>query len=190
MVISTGQPQSNTNALPYHHLNIEIGARLPLLFDQSPEEFVEKYNLLGYDNGDGELACSIIRYKNHEFTAVPLSFSKTSFLKHIPNILAFDQNGKAMLVDSDHINGSGRIYCNFKRCPGQEADLKYALDDDKTNDKTYAQLMSHSFACALERLIECNDNKSSDSYFSAVVNQFRSSCGRTRRSNGRKMLCG
>ncbi len=161
MVNSTNQPESSAYARPYHHVNIEVGARLPLLFDQSPEEFVEQYNLLGYDNGDGELACSIIKYKNHEFTAVPLSFSKTSFLKHIPNILAFDQNGKAVLVDNDHINGSGRIYCNFKRCPGSETDLKYAPDDDKT----YAQLMAHSFACALERLIECNDNKSSDSYF-------------------------
>lgn len=124
------------------------------------EQVFASYNFLGYDNGDGELACSIVKYDADEnkLEAHPLTFSPASYeLLHVPNILAFE-DGKAVLVNQTPDNGQ-HIYHNFKRCPGPEADQKYRHHGGEIDEKTYADLMGHSFACALSQLFLCNNNR-------------------------------
>lgn len=143
-------------------MNTHFGDTFPDFCDMALEDVFKHYNFLGYDNGDGELSCSIVKYDGEEekLEAHSLTFSKTSTgLLHVPNILAFDSNGQAVLVDEGLVDKhKNNIYHNFKRCPGPEAHQKYMRHNGTMDEKTYADLMSHSFACGLKTLFDCNNN--------------------------------
>lgn len=140
-------------------LSVKETARLvkdiPDLGNMPLPEVFEHYNLLGYDNGDGELACCMVHYdtNNKELYTTDLSFSLYSEVKHVPNILSFNRNQQAELV-SDRFNGE--IYHTFKRCPKGESSQLYLDDMKRPTGYTYEELMGHSFACAVRKLFECN----------------------------------
>lgn len=138
-----------------------FGPKLPDLGEnETLSAYFARYNLLGYDNGDGELACSMVRYESDKLIEIPLSFSETNNrYTHAPNILGFDRDGRARLLDERQLDSSGEIYHNFKRCPGVEAALPYIHPNGKKSEHTYADLMGHSFACALKHLFECNNKQ-------------------------------
>lgn len=128
------------------------------LLQATLQEILDGYNLLGYDNGDGELSCSTVCLdKDGKLSAKPLTFSQISTVSHIPNILAFGNNGKALLLSDQDLSNQRNVYHNFKRCPaGRRAEEKYFRPDGKQDGYTYGQLMGHSFACAIRRLFDCN----------------------------------
>ena len=137
-----------------------FGPRLPDVGGGDLEAFFDGYNLLGYDNGDGELACSKVSYVQDRLLEVPLSFNPhTTQCTHVPNILGFDKNGTARLVDEQQLNAPSEIYHNFKRLPGTEANNKYKHRNGQSSAYTYADLMGHSFACALKKLFVCNNQQ-------------------------------
>jgi len=120
------------------------------------EKILESYNLLGFDNGDGELACSRVHLnENKLLVAEPLTFGRTNAeLYHVPNIIAF-LDGKAKLLDAayaEQSDSSREIYHNFKRCPGGNRTPEEYLH----SSKTYGELMGHSFACAIDVLFQYN----------------------------------
>ncbi len=135
---------------------VHFGPELESLYGLTLEEFLEKYNALGFDNGDGEFSCSRVDIRDGKPTAEPLTFNIFSSLYHVPNIIAFSGK-KAKLVDAEHVGTDREIYHNFKRCPGghRTAD-KYLKHNGKLSPYTYGELMGHSFACAVSTLFECN----------------------------------
>lgn len=147
MIISNCMLESNKT--------VPVGQKLPDLSNMPLAEVFERYNLLGYDNGDGELACCMVHYdaNNKKLYTTDLSFNLYSEVSHVPNILSFNNNQQAELV-SDHF--PGEIYHTFKRCPGIKSSQFYLDDMGKTSCYTYEELMGHSFACALLKLSECN----------------------------------
>lgn len=135
---------------------ISLAERLPELRNLTPEKLFERYNLLGYDNGDGELACSIVGYEK-QVLAKRLSFSASRSVYHAPNILGFTDNGAILLDEDQLIKHQEKTYHNFKRCPGPDAKQLYRHSDHSASpDHTYEDLMAHSFACSLKLLFESN----------------------------------
>lgn len=134
-----------------------FGPVLNNLSELTLEEFFKNHNVLGFDNGDGELACSTVRSIDGKLSAQPLTFNEISPVYHIPNILAIKESGKALLLNDAQIGRYREIYHNFKRCPGgnRTAD-KYLNHSGKPSSYTYGYLMGHSFACAVSKLFECN----------------------------------
>ncbi len=149
-----------------HRVNLNVDG----MDTNNISEFFEKYNILGYDNGDGELACSVVFYDSiaKKLDVEQLMFDKIISRTHVPNIISFDKMGKAKLENQISVDISKTVYYNFKRCPGIKADDYYKLEnpsDGLTNqcngeavcaNYTYGELMGHSFACALKCLFDCN----------------------------------
>lgn len=51
----------------------------------------------------------------------------------------------------------GMRYYNFKRCPGTaEAKAKYILDNGKTDDLTYEEVMAEGFNIAVNTFLLCS----------------------------------
>lgn len=135
-----------------------FGPKLPEVNKASLASFFREYNLLGYDNGDGELACCKVEYDANKGKpyAVPLVFSKTvADVTHVANLLVFNKQGLADLASQDL---EEEVYHNFKRCPGLDAEQNYQNDQGKPRPYTYAALMSHSFGRAVRQLFDCNRN--------------------------------
>lgn len=139
----------------------DFGTSLPDLKGKSLAEFFETYNLMGYDQGDGEVSCSKVGYDANtgEPFAIPLACHAGSAF-HVPNILAF-VGEKAHLVDSVQVGDNSRkIYQNFKRRPGRGSDKKYEHENgEKDSQHTYEDLMGHSFACTIAEIFERNPDK-------------------------------
>lgn len=134
---------------------------LPDLKRKSLAEFFETYNMMGYDQGDGEVSCSKVGYDANagEPFAIPLACHAGSAF-HVPNILAF-VGENAHLVDSVQVGDNSRkIYQNFKRRPGRGSDKKYEHENgEKDSQYTYEDLMGHSFACTIAEIFERNPDK-------------------------------
>ena len=127
-----------------------IRQRLPDLNGLSKTDIFEKYNFLGYDNGDGEISCSRANYDGIQVFSKELPFLNGV---HIPNILAFEED-TARLVDEKYLlNISVKVYSNFKCCPGVGTNDHYNQDN---TERTYGDLMGHSFACAVKELLDKN----------------------------------
>lgn len=135
-----------------------FGSALPDLGNMPLNQFFDQYNLLGYDNGDGELACSKVGYDayNKKLYTIPLTFRKNTLVYHVPNMLVFYPSDRAELTDIFQNNFNGTIYHNFKRCPGARANITYRDDNGVATPYTYGSLMAHGFACAICQLAECN----------------------------------
>lgn len=129
---------------------VPLARRLPELKGMGLTDFFANYNLLGYDNGDGELACSRVYYDGSQLRTEALRFHETAPVYHVPNILAF-HNNQAALVDEHHIGSQSNLFINFKRCPGIVANQRY-----ENSNYTYADLMGHSFGCGMRILTQCN----------------------------------
>lgn len=138
-----------------------FGPALPDLRGTPLNQFFDQYNLLGYDNGDGELACHKVGYdaSKKKLYTIPLTFREGVSLYHVPNMLVFQNPQKAELTDFYRTAAfDGTIYHNFKRCPGTRTDLTYRDDEGIATPYTYGALMAHSFACAVLHLSKCNNN--------------------------------
>ena len=135
-----------------------FGPALPDLGKTPLNQFFDQYNFLGYDNGDGEIACHKVGYdaNKKKLYTIPLTFRKETPLYHVPNMLVFQNPQEAELTDIFQNNFSGTIYHNFKRCPGPKANATYRGGDNVETPYTYGTLMAHSFACAIRKLAECN----------------------------------
>lgn len=129
-----------------------IRQRLPDLKGLSKTEIFEKYNFLGYDNGDGEISCSRANYDGIQVYLNELEFRNGA---HVPNLLAFEED-TARLVDENYLRDTSvKVYSNFKCCPGVGTGDHYNQDDSKL---TYGDLMGHSFACAIKELLDNNNS--------------------------------
>ena len=150
---------SRKNETPAARQTAHFREKLSDMTGMTLKEISEKFNLLGYDNGDGEISCCKLDYNaNTGLPEInPLSFKENIFAHHIPNIIAF-AGEEAILVDKDLVgDASRRIYLNFKRCPGRGSEEKYKRDNEEADVRyTYEHLMGHSFACALKKLFACN----------------------------------
>ena len=138
------------NIKPFH-------SRLPAeLKELELKEILARYNLIGFDEGDGELAACKVVLENGRPDVKALCVKRGGIaVSHWPNILGFLSTDKARLVDEEFFRSSNKVYYNFKKCPGEDAGLHYRNDP---GNKTYEELMAHSFGCALKELADVSEN--------------------------------
>lgn len=136
---------------------------IPLLeqFGIPLPETVDAYNLIGLDYGDGELSAAYVYWDNitEEFTVKGLPLSSNGLLMKNPNAYYISSSSKRMVYDvreSELTNNDGGMrYYNFKKCVcTEEIKAQYILDDGRTAELTYEEVMEEGFNIAVNAILE------------------------------------
>lgn len=138
---------------------------IPLLeqFNIPLPETIDSYNFIGLDFGDGELSAAYGYWNGLEnrFETKGLSLAEQGTLMKNPNAYFISPSVKRFTYDireTELTKGLGGLrYYNFKRCPGTaEAKAKYILDNGKTADLTYEEVMAEGFNIAVNTIFDCD----------------------------------
>lgn len=134
----------------------------PLLeqFNIPLPETIDLYNLIGLDFGDGELSAAFVQWNSvkKQFVIKGLSLDEGGVLTKNPNAYYISPSLKRFVYDAretEITSDSGLRYYNFKKCVGtDEAKAKYILDNGKTADMTYSDVMAEGFNIAVNTIFK------------------------------------
>lgn len=135
---------------------------IPLLeqFNIPLSETIDSYNFIGLDFGDGEISAAYGYWNSLEnrFITKGLSLAERGTLMKNCNAYYISSSVKRFVYDIKETDFTeGMRYYNFKRCPGTaEAKAKYILDNGKTDDLTYEEVMAEGFNIAVNTIFYCD----------------------------------
>lgn len=135
---------------------------IPLLeqFNIPLPETIDLYNLIGLDFGDGELSAAFVQWNSvkKQFIIKGLSLDEGGVMTKNPNAYYISPALRRFVYDAretEPTSSSGLRYYNFKKCVGtDEAKAKYILDDGKTADMTYLDVMAEGFNIAVNSIFK------------------------------------
>lgn len=135
-----------------------------LLFEQFGIPFpeaIDTYNLIGLQYSNEELSGEVALYDSvtKQFHIKGLALVENGYRFSFPNAYYISPNLGRLVYDirESKLTKGGRCYYNFIRCIGtEEAKAKYLLDDGKTADMTYSDIMAEGFNIAVNTIFKCD----------------------------------
>lgn len=129
-------------------------------FDITVPDTLEKYNLIGFDFGDGEISAAIPYWDStvgQEGMSVKNLFlnKQQDVQKKITAYEVIDDTPQLPTGKTLHLVEN--LYYNFKRCPGtEESKSNYIKDDGTADTKSYEEIMAAGFNAAVRTIFQCN----------------------------------
>lgn len=127
-----------------------------------PRSF-DDVNLIGIDNGDGEISACLASWtmKQERFTLQDLKLDPADVKTKLPNAYWISPNEQRFVLDASESEltrgDNGLRYYNFKRCPGTpESKERFVKDDREEDARSYEEVMSLGFGVAVRALYEKN----------------------------------